>query len=140
MAEAADTEKLWQSYKGRDFVALGIDVWNGTPAQVRNHFRRGTGTTYPLLLEGSAVARSYGLGYEDYIVIDHRGIIRYRPAAFGISLKAVRSAIDQALAELPGPAALPKLGGEETTPWGAVKTEMEKYTRPQPAPEAPGAD
>lgn len=78
-----------------------MDVWDGSHAQVDISFRQGTGTTYPLLLKGSKVGTLYRLYTSDYIVIDHLGIIQYRPATFGSSATAVREAVAQSLEALP---------------------------------------
>ena len=56
---------------------VGVDVWNGTPAQLDAIFRLRTGVTFPLLLQGSAVGRAYGLVNEQYAIVDHRGVLRF---------------------------------------------------------------
>ena len=117
---------MWQDFKDESFVTLGVDVWNGTPTQVSANFRGKVKTSFPLLLNGSSVARTYGLGYEDYLVIDHQGIIRYRPAAFGVSLKAVRSTIEETLSKLPEPEAAPEAKeAVEELSWGRIKADAE---------------
>lgn len=62
---------------------LGVDLWNGTAAQV-NAFRNTTGATYPLLLNGAsftggAVDQLYG-PYDNYIVLNKQRIVRYHAA------------------------------------------------------------
>jgi len=70
---------------------------------VEARFRLQTGTTYPLLLKGSDIARAYGFDRHNYAVIDHNGILRYRSEGT-ISRRfdedAIRDAIDLALEDL----------------------------------------
>jgi hypothetical protein len=70
---------------------------------VEVRFRLQTGTTYPLLLKGSDIARAYGFDRHNYAVIDHNGILRYRSEGT-ISRRfdedAIRDAIDLALEDL----------------------------------------
>ena len=80
-------------------------MYDGRVDQVRIQFKENTGTTYPLLLEASSVGPLYGLGRDFYMVIDHRGIVRYRTTD-GVGLGArfdeasIRAAIAEALDEL----------------------------------------
>lgn len=81
-------------------------MWDGNAKQVDSFFREGTGTTYPLLLNGSAVGNSYNLGRDYYVVVDHEGIVRYRSSgSLGGRLDppAIRASIEVALAALPMP-------------------------------------
>ncbi len=55
-----------------------MDVADGISQQVDLSFRQRTGTTYPLLLQASAVGALYGFSQHNYAVIDHEGILRYR--------------------------------------------------------------
>ena len=57
---------------------IGVDVADGLSQQVDLSFRQRTGTTYPLLLQASAVGALYGFTQHNYAVIDHEGILRYR--------------------------------------------------------------
>ena len=57
---------------------IGVDVADGISRQVDLSFRQRTGTTYPLLLQASAVGVLYGFTQHNYAVIDHEGILRYR--------------------------------------------------------------
>ena len=57
---------------------IGVDVADGLSQQVDLSFRQRTGTTYPLLLQGSTVGALYGFTQHNYAVIDHEGILRYR--------------------------------------------------------------
>lgn len=107
-------------------VLLGLDMWDGTATQVDIIFRKGTGTTYPLLLKASAVARKYGLDRENYILVDHEGVIRYVSDWRGgvgkrFDERAIRQAIDQALQDIPAPEPPP---GSAVAPasWGGIKS------------------
>ena len=42
IAGAAEIEKNWQQHRDQGLVVIGIDVWNGTPAQVDAVFRQRT--------------------------------------------------------------------------------------------------
>ena len=84
---------------------MGVEIWDARANQVDARFRQNTGTTYPLLLQGSSTASQYIMGRDRYIVIDHRGIVRYRTPATGrlgtsFDDMAIRSAITISLDEL----------------------------------------
>ena len=84
---------------------MGVEIWDARANQVDARFRQNTGTTYPLLLQGSSTASQYIMGRDRYIVIDHRGIVRYRTPATGrlgtsFDDMAIRSAITTSLDEL----------------------------------------
>ena len=69
-------------YPGQVSV-LGVDLWNGTSTQVAG-FRDQTGVTFPLLLNGALatggnLSTLYG-PYDNYLVIDRQGIVRYHAA------------------------------------------------------------
>ncbi len=80
-------------------------MYDGRADQVRIQFKENTETTYPLLLEASPIGPLYGLGRDFYMVIDHRGIVRYRTTD-GVGLGSrfdgvsIRAAIVEALDEL----------------------------------------
>jgi hypothetical protein len=80
-------------------------VWDGSPQQVDVFFRLRTNTTYPLLLMGSLIGRGYGYAQDNYVVLDHEGIVRYRtplgPAKGNrFDGAAIRAAISASLADL----------------------------------------
>lgn len=68
-----------------------------------------TGATYPVLRNGSLTRSQYGIAYDNYVVVDPAGIVRYTSVneAFGSAGRwngtSVRAAID---AHLPAPAAV----------------------------------
>ena len=88
---------------GDRFIALGIDLWNGSPRTVEASWVDAGLATYPILVGGGDVGRAYGLPQDHYLVIDHEGIVRFRSQG-GIDTRfnrdEIRAAIDESLAEL----------------------------------------
>lgn len=69
---------LYKYFMGRnDFVAIGIDTWDGTSQQVTD-FKSTTGVEYIMLLKGSKIASSFASTYDRILVIDQQGIIQYK--------------------------------------------------------------
>ena len=79
----AETE-IHQKYKNQNFQAIGIDVYNGTPALVQTYKQRTT-STFPLCLYGSPVQVSHGVTRDYSEVIDQEGIIRYKGSGIAVS-------------------------------------------------------
>lgn len=87
---------------------LGVDLWNGTAAQV-NAFRNTTGATYPLLLNGASftggnVDQLYG-PYDNYIVLNKQRIVRYHaarqwPHGNRYHLNEIRACVDSLVSAL----------------------------------------
>lgn len=78
-----DLSAYYQTQRPGEVQVIGVDLWNGTPAQL-NSFKTLTGTQYPLLLNGATPAggnlsTSYGT-YDNYLVIDAGGVVRYHAA------------------------------------------------------------
>ena len=71
-------KNIWQRFKDEEFQALGVEVWDGEPADVNKFFVGLTKTTYPVLLKGSRVGLQYGVDRATYMVMDQKGIVRYR--------------------------------------------------------------
>jgi len=81
---------------------LGVDLWNGTAAQM-NVYRQQTGSTFPLALNGAAatggnVELTVGT-YDNYLVVNKQGIVRYHaaltwPHGNRYHLNELRAAID----------------------------------------------
>ncbi|MEQ8471114.1 MAG: redoxin domain-containing protein [Marinoscillum sp.] len=63
-----------------DFVAIGVDTWDGNTSGV-NSFRSSTNITYPLALRGSGVQSDYKTTYDRIVIVDKDGIIRYKSSA-----------------------------------------------------------
>ncbi|MEQ9304783.1 MAG: redoxin domain-containing protein [Marinoscillum sp.] len=72
---------IYQVYKDNsEFVAVGVDTWDGNASGVEN-YRASTNITYPLALKGSGVQSDYKTTYDRIVVIDKDGIIRYKSSA-----------------------------------------------------------
>lgn len=69
---------LQEAFKDKaGFAMIGIDQWDGNAASVEG-FKERTGVTFPLALNGSGVARSYGTTYDRLVVINAEGKIEYK--------------------------------------------------------------
>ncbi|RMG67222.1 MAG: T9SS C-terminal target domain-containing protein [Calditrichaeota bacterium] len=72
------TEQIHQIYiNNPDVVVLGLDVWDGSAAQVLVNFKQPTGVTYPLLLQASSTGGAYGVNVDWNVVVDQNQVIRY---------------------------------------------------------------
>jgi len=82
LANGNNTETgIYEVFKDNaDFVAIGIDTWDGNSAGVAN-FQTSTGISYPLCLKGSDIEELYQTTYDRIVVIDREGIIRYKSTA-----------------------------------------------------------
>ncbi len=60
-----------------DFAIVGIDQWDGNKASVES-FKSVTGISFPLLLNGSTVARSYSTTYDRLLVVDKEGKVVFK--------------------------------------------------------------
>jgi len=87
LANGNNTETgIYSFYKSNsNFVAIGIDTWDGNQSSVENYISQ-TGLTYPVALNGSSVQSAYNTTYDRIIVIDQAGIIRYKSIADATSL------------------------------------------------------
>lgn len=101
-------QNLWQYYESthpNEVQVIGVDLWNGSAAQM-NTFKQTTGTTYPLLLMGATapggnVETLYGT-YDNFIVINRQGVVRYHaaltwPHGNRYHLDEIRAAVDSLL-------------------------------------------
>jgi len=91
---AASEFDIWQVYKNFEFQSIGIDCWDGTPAQL-DEFRFNTGITYPLCLNGSDVCLDYLAPASFSVVVNQAGQISY--LGLGLDLPAVTGVIDSLL-------------------------------------------
>ncbi len=83
-AEAPSTESdIWQVFKNDSFIALALDTWNGSLSQAQSYVNA-TGITYPLLTQAGNELNNYGITYDNYLVLDHQGILRYSSALNGV--------------------------------------------------------
>lgn len=72
---------IFDLYKeNSDFVAIGVDTWDGTEAGVAS-FKSSTGITYPVCYDGSDLESLYSTTYDRIVVIDREGIIQYKSTA-----------------------------------------------------------
>jgi len=109
---------VWQYYQAQhpgEVQVIGIDIWNGTPAQLTN-FRNAIGATFPLMLQGNAgtggiVGDLYSAGqsvdWDDYVIVNKQGIIRYHalltwPHTNRYHLDELRGCIDSLVTPLVG--------------------------------------
>lgn len=111
-------EQIWQEYRNRPFQVLAIDCWNGNTANVESYIQI-AGATYPVLRQGGYLTSpsEYGIPYDNYVVIDAEGIVRYTSVdeAFTALGRFHAATIRAAILPL-----LPSLAVEGTT-WTAVK-------------------
>ncbi|MGW8317520.1 MAG: T9SS type A sorting domain-containing protein [Bacteroidales bacterium] len=72
---------IFDFYKeNSDFVAIGVDTWDGTEDGVAS-FKSSTGLTYPVCYDGSALESLYSTTYDRVVVVDRMGIIQYKSSA-----------------------------------------------------------
>ncbi len=79
LANGNNTETgIYDAFKDNsDFVALGIDTWDGNKSGVENFINQ-TGITYPVAMTGSSVQSLYSTTYDRIIVIDQSGTIQFK--------------------------------------------------------------
>jgi len=80
-----DVSEYYAARNPGQVQVLGVDLWNGTAAQLGN-FRAVTGASFPLLLNGATatggdVELLYGT-YDNYIVLNPQRVVRYHAALF----------------------------------------------------------
>ena len=89
-------------YSGNpNFVAIGIDTWNGSSSGVQN-FNSATSLNIPLLQQGGSLASTWKMTYDRIVIIDHEGKFVFRGTT-GVSNDATRAgnAVSIALGNLP---------------------------------------
>ncbi len=65
------------SYDSKKFQIIGLDTWDGNLASVQS-FKKFSDLSFPLLLNASAVAKTYNTTYDRLVVIDKEGFIRFK--------------------------------------------------------------
>lgn len=79
-------------------------MWDARASSVKSIWVDDGLASYPVLVDGSGVARDYGVVQDYYFVVDHEGLVRYRSpdARLGnrYNDEEIRAAIDDALAAL----------------------------------------
>jgi peroxiredoxin len=76
-APSINSEIVSQFNSNNDFVAIGIDTWDGSSTAV-NSFKSSTGLNVNYLLKGSSVAKTYNTTYDRLAVIDTKGILVHK--------------------------------------------------------------
>ena len=82
MESASGAEAFFEEYGDTPLRFVLIDLWDGTPAQVRA-FETSAGITHSVLTYGgktSGVAGSFAAELDHFFVVDGEGIIRYEYA------------------------------------------------------------
>ena len=78
LANGPNTQTLYKDFMSNpDFVAIGIDVWDGNASSVTS-FKNRTGITYPMALNGSALTSVYSTTYDRILVVDQEGILQFK--------------------------------------------------------------
>lgn len=80
-----------------DFVAVGIDTWDGNASAVEG-YKASTKIEYDLLLNGSQVVKDYSSTYDRIILVDKEGKIQYKSTSNAD--KATTAAASAKIAEL----------------------------------------
>ena len=78
-----DIAQYYAGAKPGQVQVLGVDLWNGTAAQLGN-FKAVTGASYPLLMNGASatggnVELLYGT-YDNFVVLNKQRVVRYHAA------------------------------------------------------------
>ena len=102
-----------------NFVAIGMDVWNGSSAQVQN-FKNSTGLNIDLFLKASGVASSWGTTYDRLVVISPNGKFAY--IGGGLASTTVSAAKSVLITEL----------DNVSTALSGTKTQILKQNYPNP--------
>jgi len=83
-------EAIWQDYRATQrFQILGLECWQTTPpaAPAIQQFIAGTGVALSMPLLGLAfylqqgLPSGYGVQYDNYVIVDAQGIVRYTSVA-----------------------------------------------------------
>ena len=104
-AEAPSTETdIWQIFKSDSFQAIALETWNGSLNQATTYLNI-TKITYPLLIGAANALNTFGMTYDNYLVIDHQGVLRYSSAEKGglgerYRLNEIKDAIETYLAAI----------------------------------------
>ena len=70
--------QLNQEFQNKtDFALIGIDVWDGSVAEVETYINT-TDSTYPIGLKGSSVGSDYNSGRDRLVVVNKEGKVAFR--------------------------------------------------------------
>ena len=95
------TSNIINTYKNNpNFVAIGIDVWDGSTSQVQL-FKNKTGFDLPIFVKGGSVASNWGSSYDRLLVIGADGKFVYKgnQRASG-NITQTKSAVQEALSDI----------------------------------------
>ena len=99
--EAPHLEKeIWQKYRSRGVVVLGIDAGERSDQEKNaRQFRDNHSLTYPILLDaGDRVLEKYGVtAFPTSLVIDRKGVVRLAEVGFDPSKPTLAQTIDALL-------------------------------------------
>lgn len=86
------------TFNGRsNFVAIGVDTWNGSKTQVEG-FKSQTGLDVNYLMMGSSAAQSWGTTYDRLSVVDKNGKIVFKGTqGSSLDIGNAKTAIENAL-------------------------------------------
>jgi hypothetical protein len=112
----SDIQQHYATTRPGEVQVLGLDLWNGTIAQLAQ-FKVQTGATFPLALNGASAAGGnlevlYGT-YDNYIVLNKQGVVRYHaalawPHGTRYHLDEIRACVDSLVAPtLDAPGSVP---------------------------------
>lgn len=77
IAPSVQTQLVDVYQDNENVVFLGIDVWDGTKAQVQD-FSKSTNTTFTILQKGSQVAKDWQTSYDRLVIIDQYGNMAFK--------------------------------------------------------------
>jgi len=83
-----------QAYESQNFQAIGLDYWGSSNAENVGIFQQSTGITYPLCISASLTKNLFQANeaVDVSIVIDQKGILRYRGG--GVNISEIKSMIN----------------------------------------------
>lgn len=65
------------AYKDKKVKVIGLDTWDGSLNAVKS-FRTNASLTFPLLLNASGVAKTYGTTYDRIVIVDKSGNVQFK--------------------------------------------------------------
>lgn len=69
-------DSIMKRFSSSKATVVGIDVWNSSAALIDTFITR-TGVTYPIAMNGAAVASAYTIVANSMVVIDQNGVVQY---------------------------------------------------------------
>lgn len=97
LANAPNTQSIYEKFMSNpDFVALGVDVWNGSNSSVQSFINR-TGLKYSIAVNGASLTSQYSSTYDRILIVDKEGNLHYKAtsnATAGVSATATEKLND----------------------------------------------